>query len=81
MKPIERLTLAAAKVAGGAAGNWDEFLAALSAYKDEQLTLMAIAPPERVQQLQGRAQHAIDLLGKLENCREEAKKLLEKKNV
>lgn len=81
MKPIELLILAAAKVAGSAAGNWDEFLVALRAYKDEQLTLMAKAPPDRVQQLQGRAQHAIDLLSKLETCREEAKRLMENKNA
>lgn len=81
MKSIEKLTLAAAEVAGRAAGSWDEFLVALRAYKDEQLTLMAQAPPVMVQQLQGRAQTAIDLLNKLETCREEAKKIMEKKNA
>ena len=79
MKASDTLTLAAAKLAGGAARNWDEFLAALRAYKDEQLNLMVQAPPDRLQQLQGRAQHAIDLVERFDKCREQAKILMEKK--
>ncbi len=81
MKPAEQLAVAAAKVAGRAAGDWDEFLAALRAYKDDQLNLMAQANPSMVQLLQGRAQHAIDLLKQLEQCREKARSIQESMNV
>lgn len=82
MKEVhDKLILSAAKVAGRAAGDWDEFLAALRAYKDEQLNLMAQASPSTVQVLQGRAQHAIDLLEKLETCREKARPILESMNA
>lgn len=81
MKSTESLILAASKLAGGAAKDWDEFLAAFRAYKDEQLILMSQASPDRLQQLQGRAQSAIDLLGNLENCRDKARTIVENKNA
>lgn len=81
MKVSDTLTLAAARLASGAARDWDEFLAALRAYRDEQLSLLAQAPPDRVHTMQGRALHAIDLVTKFENCREQAKKIMESKNA
>lgn len=81
MKSTESLILAAAKLSGGAAKDWDEFLAAFRAYKDEQLTLMVQASPDRLQQLQGRAQSAIDLFSSLENCRDKARAIMEKLNA
>lgn len=77
MKPGERLIVAAAKVAGGAARDWDEFLAALTAYKDEQLNHMAQVTPDKVQVFQGRAQNAIDLVNMFSTCRDKARSILE----
>lgn len=77
MKPGENLILAAAKLAGGAAGNWDEFLAAFRAYRDDQLNNMAKAPPGMVHVLQGRAQHALELVEMFEKCRDKAQLILE----
>jgi hypothetical protein len=81
VKTGEQLILAAAKLAGGAAGNWDEFLVALRAYKDDQLNLMAKAPPDKVQNLQGRAHHAIDLVEMFESCRDKARLILESQDA
>jgi len=80
MKPGDKLVVVADKVATRAAGDWDEFLAALRAYKDEQMELLAKAPPGMVYTLQGRAQFAIDILDKLQNCHEKAKNIMELMN-
>lgn len=77
MKPKDQLIISAAKVAGRAAGDWDEFLAALSAYRLDQLNLMAQASPSLVQVLQGRAQNATEILDIFMTCREKANPILE----
>lgn len=81
MKPKEALIIAAAKVAGGAARDWDEFLAALTIYRDEQLNLMALASPNNVHVFQGRAQNAIELTELFVTCRDKAKPILELLNA
>lgn len=81
MKPTDKLIVATDKVAISAAGNWDEFLAAFRAFKDEQLELMAKASPDKVHVLQGRAQCAIELLDKFESCHEKAKLIVEMVNA
>lgn len=76
----DKLVLAIAKVAGTAARDWDEFLAAFRAYRDEQLLLMSQAQPDKVLVMQGRAQHAVDLCKHFEDCRAKAETIQEKLN-
>lgn len=80
MNAGDRLTIAAAKVAAGAARDWDEFLAAFRLYKDEQMDLLIKASPDKLYSRQGHAQCAVDILGKLEGCHEKAKKISEMTN-
>lgn len=55
--------------------DWDEFLSALHLYRDDQLTLMAQAPPDKVHVMQGHARCAIDLCTHLDNCRDKARQI------
>jgi hypothetical protein len=62
------LILAAAKLARTAPENWNEFLGALAAHTDNQISNCISSPLEALPQNQGRAQSMVALLKVLREC-------------
>jgi hypothetical protein len=77
----ERLIVLAAQLSGVSPPLWDEFVTAFDEYCFETLSLMMKAAPDRLQQFQGRAQNATEILDLLRDCRQKARVIAERKNA
>ena len=64
----QKLILAAAKLARSAPENWNEFLGALSAHTETQISNCVSSPLEALAQNQGRAQSLVALQKVLRDC-------------
>lgn len=73
------LILAAAKLARSAPENWDEFLGALEAYTNIQISNCISSPIEALAQNQGRAQSMVALQKVLRDCLKTADQIERKK--
>lgn len=73
------LILASAKLARSAPENWQEFLGALDAYTQQQISNCISSPLEALAQNQGRAQSMVALQKLLRDCLKAADHMERKK--
>jgi hypothetical protein len=73
------LTIAAARVARMAPNHWNELMAALAAYSNQQTQNCIQSPLEQLPVAQGRAQATARLFGFMTDCLRSADKLEERK--
>lgn len=80
MKEHTALTLAAANLARSAPNGWREFLQAAASYTTTIDTNCIQSPLDKLPVAQGRAQNAREFFGLLENCLQDADRIMKRRD-